>query len=622
MTDIKLTDKQKSAVTSTSLNTAVIAGPGSGKTRVLTERICYLVSELHVPKENILALTFTNKAAAEMKKRVVERLGKDYGNMNIMTFHKLGLQILRENGNLIGYSNGVEIADNSTRYNIVRELLNKYAIKDVKLSEAVQNISFYKNGVYVHDASILKIIEGYNESLFKQGVIDLEDLICKSVQLLTDNPLIRQFYQKLFPYILIDEYQDINEPQKVMIDLISSKTTNMFVVGDDDQCIYEWRGSTPQLLQDFINEKNPYIIRLEDNFRSNEEIVSLSGNFIKSNIKRIQKKLLPIKDKKETSDKQKIIYNRYPSAEREGFGIADIILDLQENKGYQSGDIAILVRGQKQIKAIREALLEKGIECCEHTTGDLGFTNFVKVLNAVNSMNNKNLMSAINFPNKVLGTVGYRKLCETHDWDNINYAVNFEQMCGLDEEFRNKEIFVNRYNLIKGLFNDKDRLSLQEIISILTNYYQNENYLINEEKITNIRLCEQVLEIAKKYSQECCETSSQCTLQGFIDYINYVLQDESETGIDTEKVNIMTCHRAKGLEFPVVFIPGVQVGVFPNDYFVRSEADLEQERRLFYVTMTRAIDYLYISCYDNPLYIPPNNIIKCSFIAELGNLGK
>lgn len=618
MSDITLTDKQKSAVTSTSLNTAVIAGPGSGKTRVLTERICYLVSELHVPKENILALTFTNKAAAEMKKRVVERLGKDYGNMNIMTFHKLGLQILRENGNLIGYSNGVEIADNSTRYNIVRELLSKYSIKDVKLSETVQNISFYKNGVYVNDASILKIIDEYNESLFKQGVMDLEDLICKSVQLLTENPLIRQFYQKLFPYILIDEYQDINEPQKAMIDLLSSETTNMFIVGDDDQCIYEWRGSTPQLLQDFINEKKPYIIRLEDNFRSNEEIVSLSGNFIKSNIKRIQKKLLPSKEKKETSDKQKIIYNRYPSAEREGFGIADIILDLQENKGYQSGDIAILVRGQKQIKAIREALLEKGIECYEHTTGDLGFTNFVKVLNTVNSMNNKNLMSAINFPNKVLGNVGYRKLCEAHNWDNINYVSNFEQMCGLDEEFRNKEIFVNRYNLIKGLFNDKDRLSLPEIINILMNYYQNENYLVNEEKSANIRLCEQVLEIAKKYSQECCETSSQCTLQGFIDYINYVLQDESETGIDTEKVNIMTCHRAKGLEFPVVFIPGVQVGVFPNDYFVHSEADLEQERRLFYVTMTRAIDYLYISCYDNPLYIPNNTVIKRSFIAELG----
>lgn len=611
--DIQLTTKQKEAVVSDNKRIAVIAGPGSGKTRVLTERICYLVNEKAVPKNNILALTFTNKAANEMKKRVINELGKDYMDMNIMTFHKLGLKIIRENIDLFSFGDDLEIADNTTIYNIVREIMCENEASDYEISDIVHGISMYKNGMNIEKPLFF---EEYNLKMSEKGLIDLDDLIYRTVELLENNDLIRRLYLSRYKYVLIDEYQDINKQQDKLISLITDEYTNLFIVGDDDQCIYEWRGSTPDLLAKYVNSNDVDVIRLQDNFRSGEAIVNISDNFINKNLKRIKKKLFSKKKKEnKVNQTQAIFYERHGSAHLEGEAIARHILELQEEKYHNYNSFSILVRSHKQIKPISDALSSAGIPHSVHSMDSANFNSFVCVLLAVDNPNfNRILMPAVNFPNRVLGSIGYKKLCESNNWNSLNTKQIFDEMCSTQEEFRNKSFFTERYRLICKLASQKDELSVVDIINKLVDFYKNEPYLENEEKRLNIELAEQLLGIAKQYLDE----NGKVPLREFLDYVQFMLQDDKETNVDNEKVNIMTCHRAKGLEFPVVFIPGVQVGVFPNDYFVKSESDLEQERRLFYVTMTRAIDKLFISCYDDPLYVPSNDIIKHSFLAELG----
>ena len=446
----------------------------------------------------------------------------------------------------------------------------------------------------------------------------MDDFIKKAVELLKNHPEIQQIYHRKYRYVLIDEFQDINKPQETMLELLSSKTTNIFLVGDDDQCIYEWRGSSPQILNDFINQQGVEVIRLEDNFRSDSDIVNLSEGFIKNNLRRIRKNFFPRKAKNDSSTK-KIHYKKLNSAEMEGEEIAKQIIDLKTKNGYQNGEFAILVRSQKQISPITEALQKKGIPYVESQAKDINFINFIRVLMAINNLNSdKNIMSAINFPNRVIGNVTYRNIKNRYFWGTLTVNAVLKNMYKMTDEFTNCDVFKARYKLLKYLNENQSHYTVPDIIEQLIVYYKSEIYMSSEEKNINIKLSEQVLEIAKKYCSEC---DNACTLQDFIDYLQFVLQSDDETEIDAEKVNIMTCHKAKGLEFPVVFIPGVQIGIFPNDYFVKNEADLEQERRLFYVTMTRAINYLYITCYENPLYIPAeNSVIKRSFITEITTL--
>lgn len=613
--EIKLTEQQQKAVTTNSLKTAVIAGPGSGKTKVLTERICYLIKELMVDKDNILALTFTSRAANEMKKRVVDRLGSEYIGTEIMTFHKLGLNILRDNSELIGLRDGFDIATPFIKYNIIKELLKENFIDNNKINLILQNISYIKNGIEIRDHDSLFIYDIYNKKLNEQKLLDLDDFIIKTVELLENNTEIRQIYHRKYRYVLIDEFQDINIPQENMLKLLTNEETNIFLVGDDDQCIYEWRGSSPQILNDFISKQNVEVIRLEDNFRSDSDIVNLSEGFIKNNLRRIRKKVFSRK-KDNDSFVKKIHYKKLNSAEQEGEEIAKQINELKNKNGYQNGDFAILVRSQKQIPSIIEALQKKDIPYSENKTKDVNFINFIRVLMTVNNFNaDKNIMLAINFPNRVIGNVTYRNIKNKYLWSTLTINGVLKNMYEMTDDFTNSNIFKARYKLLKNLYENKSQYAVSELIEQIILYYKSEDYMPSEEKNINIKLSEQVLEIAKKYSVECGESD---TLQDFIDYLQFVLQSDDETEIDSEKVNIMTCHKAKGLEFPVVFIPGVQLGIFPNDYFVKTESDLEQERRLFYVTMTRAINYLYITCYENPLYIPPeNSIIKRSFITEI-----
>ena len=604
----QLTEKQKSAVISSSKKIAVIAG----KTAVLTERICHLITQCNVGASEILALTFTNKAAKEMQKRVIANLGMAYDKLNIGTFHKLGLHILRAHSELIGYENDFEMASPKIKNDILREILYNAS----NLSQISYMISCIKNGINDYIAEMdYEIYEKYNTALKERGMLDLDDLICQTVLLLENNPQLCEYYQNCFKYICLDEFQDINIMQNKLIQLISNGNTNIFVVGDDDQCIYEWRGSAPQLLNDFIKDKNVEVIRLEDNFRSESSIVNISGNFIRNNANRIMKKFSPRKRTDESKKEKKIRYTNFKSDEAEGKSIALEIQRLQNEYAYSYEDFAILIRSQKQATIIAQQLKENGIPCYEHIHNDNGFNEFIRVLVSVNNIKkDKTILYAMNYPNRVIGNIAYKKLVEENGWQGVDNYQIYTNMRNSFVDFKNKDIFIARYDLLHNLNSERNSLKASEIIERLIKYYENEDLNVNEEKRLKIALAKETYEIAKKYESD-VNTS---TLQDFLDYLQFIMSAEDEAEIHENSVNIMTCHKAKGLEFPVVFIPGVQVGVFPNDYFVKDEKDLEQERRLFYVTMTRAIDLLYISCYDNPLYVPPSNsVIKKSFVAEL-----
>ncbi|MBQ2897925.1 MAG: ATP-dependent helicase [Clostridia bacterium] len=612
-----LTEKQCKAVVTESKKTAVVAGPGSGKTRVLTERICYLISEKGVNPSQILALTFTNKAANEMRKRVLDRLGAECNFVGIKTFHKLGLELLRNYCELINYESEFEIADPSTKNNIIREILNDENIPKNRIVELAQKISYIKNGLDVSDRETSEVFEKYNQELERKGMFDLDDFIWRSVPLLKERPLIQQQYHDKFKYILVDEYQDINFLQKEFIDLICGNEAEIFVVGDDDQCIYEWRGSSPSLLREFVKGEDVEVIRLEDNFRSEKEIVELSDVLIKNNFQRIIK---AVTSKKKNSDKalmkDKIKYGNYPSDAEEARAITNAIIKLNKENAYDFGDIAILVRTNKQVAAITEIFEKNKIPYIEYTQGDNGFIEFIKVILTVNNFrSSKNIYSAINFPNRIIGNIAYKKLVDENGWKGSNNSDVFRKLYLSDIDFKNRNLFKARYELLKSLSEEKSDLSSVEIIKKLLDYYTFEDAKKSTERNKHIEQVEQILAIAEKYEEDFQATAN---IQEFIDFLQLTLQNEDEPSLSNGKVNIMTCHKAKGLEFPVVFIPGVQVGVFPNDFFVHNKADLEQERRLFYVTMTRAIDFLFITSYDNPLYVAPtNSVIKRSFISEI-----
>ena len=280
---IKLTDDQKKAVISKNQRIAVIAGPGSGKTRVLTERICNLINNEGVKEEEILALSYSSKAAKEMKIRIKKQLGVQANKVQAVTFHSFGLQIIRENTDLLGLTPDFDILH--TKTNILRKLLKEDSIYENKITEYSQLISKIKNGEQVHNPTILSICEEYNKELKRNGTIDFDDMIALPLKLFNEYPEICNNYKNKYSHILIDEVQDLNNYQIEMIKSILKDDTSLFVVGDDDQCIYEWRGAQPDFLKNLVGDQNIEVIRLQENFRSESSIVNIADSLIEKNIK-------------------------------------------------------------------------------------------------------------------------------------------------------------------------------------------------------------------------------------------------------------------------------------------------------------------------------------------------
>ena len=619
---IKLTDDQKKAVISKNQRIAVIAGPGSGKTRVLTERICNLINNEGVKEEEILALSYSSKAAKEMKIRIKKQLGVQANKVQAVTFHSFGLQIIRENTDLLGLTPDFDILH--TKTNILRKLLKEDSIYENKITEYSQLISKIKNGEQVHNPTILSICEEYNKELQRNGTIDFDDMIALPLKLFNEYPEICNNYKNKYSHILIDEVQDLNNYQIEMIKSILKDDTSLFVVGDDDQCIYEWRGAQPDFLKNLVGDQNIEVIRLQENFRSESSIVNIADSLIEKNIKRIVKNMTA---KKKTKQKLKSPVNatvarRFSSNTDEATFIAKEIRKSVDAGDYNYNDFAILLRSEKnQGSSIKIALERAGIPYFEQTADTVEYDEFLNVLYTVLNFQRKGgINKAVNYPVNVMDNFVYTDVCEKF---NINKSQPisevFEILDGNGEDFEDSDVFRPRYRLIKELNQQQDNLSVSEIIQRLYDLYSKEPFGKSRKVKESLAHLEELLDIAKDFDMTYQSyNSKQNPISSFLDYLTLSSQDESSEDSALSAVYIMTCHKSKGLEFPVVFIPGVQVGVFPNDFFINTEEELEAERRLFYVSMTRAIDKLYITCYSDPF--KGGGIIKKGFIAEIPNI--
>lgn len=594
---------------------AIIAGAGSGKTKTLTERICHLITEKGVKPEEILALTFTSKAAQEMKKRVINNLGNKAKGIWIKTFHSFGLELLRMYSEYTGLADKFEIVDSSAKLSYVKNIINKQKVT-LEPKDTVQIISKIKNKITSCVNSFLGIFNDYNRVLRENNYVDLDDMIWMTVNLIKENPSVQDYLHNRFKHILIDEFQDTNDIQNEMVNLMLSPKASLCVVGDDDQCIYEWRGSKPQYIKEFANRKDVEKIFLKDNFRSQKYVVDISNKFISHNSDRLEKQMYP-----QLPSKTKPEFYKVENDVKEAQLVSSIIKKLFDSGEYRYKDISILIRSSKQLQTLTSVMRNNSIPyTTKQEDANIEFMSFIRVLYAVIDYKlNNNISRAINFPNTSLSNFVYMDLVDDYKLNHLSVIEALKYLYESDIEWKECDLFRNRYKFIT-LLNQKAKdknHKTTEILKEIYDFYKSEN--INTESYTNkLKYVENTLEIAEDWEK----STEKCSLQAFIDYIVCAIENEDEivTNEQDDEVSILTCHRAKGLEFPVVIIPGVHVGSFPNDFFIHSESDLEQERRLFYVAMTRAVDRLYITCYQNPYGSNQSSVVRKGFISEIPEL--
>ena len=566
----------------------VLAGAGSGKTRVLTTKIAYLINELNVDPYNILAITFTNKAANEMKERVKKLLGIDTYNMQISTFHSFGVSILRKHYDKIGFERNFTILDSDDSLTVIKKILkeqnldpkvyNPKAIRN-KISSAKNELidpdsySKYVNNEY--DEIVLNVYRSYQNKLLKNNSMDFDDLLILPIKLLKDNPSVLESYQERFKYILVDEYQDTNQAQYILVKMMSAKYKNICVVGDESQSIYSFRGANYKNILNFEKDyKNAKVILLEENYRSTGYILDVANDIIKNNINKKDKKLWTNKGRG-----NKVKYYQALNEKDEAEYVVKRIKELIIN-GVNKSEIAVLYRTNAQSRNIEEALLKENIPY--KVVGSLFFYKRKEIKDLIsylkliyNSNDDTSLIRIINTPKRGIGLRTIEKLEETARLNNTSIYESISS--GKELEFK---------KLIEELKESEKNLSLTELIdkvlekSGLIEELKQEESLEADIRIENLN---EFKSITKGFE----ETYGIVSLQAFLEEISLV-SDVEEYNNNTDLVTLMTIHSAKGLEFENVFIIGLEEGLFPHTNSLSSHEEIEEERRLAYVAITRA----------------------------------
>ena len=630
-THVVLTPSQREAVESNDRFIAVVAGPGSGKTRVLTERICHLVNDCGVNCQSILAVSFSSKAAGEMEKRLRESLGTQTVGLSVSTFHSFGLSMIRKHASLLGFKDNIEILTPTDRNRILKKIWEdqkkKRVFIDMPFPELIDGVSKYKGGLQNADRRVISLTNLYNQELKLTNCVDFDDMILLARKLLMENNDVRHRYQEQFRYVMVDEVQDMNTYQTEIIQQLMGPNTSLFIVGDDDQCIYEWRGAVPDFLKKLAKDSSYHVIHLDDNFRSEGAIVRASSSFIQCNINRIKKNIQAKKQGQQITSKATTYAFRFSGPSTEAAFIANTIRQLVDDSMYHYNDFTILVRKHSQESPIVEALAK--LEIPYHIQSDdvSQFDEFIFFLKAFAYMDSKNNMSrAVNFPTRIIDNFTYEDLLDEYpqlQGKSIPDAFGWlhDNRC----KFEDSDLFHSRYEFLTDLADKAPDSSITEIVERLYHHYMDEekSSAKTKEKLEKIK---SILPIAEDYDtvHKQIDREGLSYLIGFLDCLSLSTQDESSEASEENAVSIMTCHRSKGLEFPVVFIPGAQVSQnkemhpysFVSGYYTDSDNLLEAERRLFYVAMTRAIDRLYITCSGDP-FIGNGTTIKRGFLAEI-----
>ena len=589
-----LNETQKDAVVTTDGPILILAGPGSGKTRVITHKIAYLLEEKKANPWEILAITFTNKAAKEMKVRLEKLIDEDIRSMQISTFHSFGLRIIKENYDFFGLNSNFTILDEQDSISVIKKI-----VKDMNLDEKQYNprnikhkISSAKNElldpkgykVFAHspiEEVIVKVYEKYEDKLRRNSSVDFDDLLMMPIELFKKDKKALEHYQNKFKYIFIDEYQDTNEAQYTLSKMISSKHNNICVVGDECQSIYSWRGANFKNILNFEKDyKNAKVILLEQNYRSTKRIIEAANSVIKNNKEKKDKHLWT-----DNSVGSKIKYMRCYDEKDEVLNIINEI-KMYKEQGVPYKEMVVLYRTNAQSQSIERGFIENTIPY--KVVGSYAYFNRKEIKDLVSYLrliNNKHddvsLLRAINAPKRGIGAKTIEKLEEKANLNNTSIFNVIDS--GKELQFKNLKLDINEKMKDKS-FVDLIELVLDE--SGLRSEYELEKSLENEAKLENL---EEFKSIAKNFE----DYNPGATLEEFLIEIS-LISDVKETK-DDEVVTLMTMHAVKGLEFDVVFVTGLEEGLFPHANSMYDESELEEERRLFYVAITRAKKVLYLT---------------------------
>ena len=624
-----LNDKQREAAMYTEGALLILAGAGSGKTSTMTRRIAYLVDEKGVSPYNILAVTFTNKAAREMEERVEEILGSN-SRMWIMTFHAACLRMLRMDGDRLGYTNSFAVYDPVDQKSIVKNLLKEYEIDEKKFTpnSILSNISkakeqeigpreFEENAGDFRDETVAKVYRGYERILSRNNAMDFDDLILNAVRLLKENPDVLEKYQERFRYIMVDEYQDTNQLQYKLISLLAKKYGNICVVGDDDQCIYQWRGADIRNILNFEKEfPKAKVVKLEQNYRSTANILEAAHSVISNNKQRKRKKLWT-----DASQGEKIQYHRLESDYREaGYIAQEIGYMVQQGENYR--DFAILYRTNAQSRNFEDSLAQRRIPY--RVIGGLRYYDRMEIKDMIaymrlvaNPMDDIAFDRVVNSPKRGIGKATMDKIksvanyCEKSIFQYVESEAIADMLSGKASRGMNEFL-----EIIREYSEEKENLRVSDIyegLLIKSGYLkalEDQRTAEADGRIENLMEFKSVI-----YEFE--NRDAKLELDEFLEKLA-LLSDVDNHDSEANAVTLMTMHSAKGLEFPYVFMPGMEDGLFPSWRSRDSISQMEEERRLCYVGMTRAKRRLWMTSAESRLlYGKVNATRESEFMREI-----
>lgn len=627
-----LNEEQRLAVVTTEGPVLILAGAGSGKTRVLTHRIAHLIEDKNIFPSNILAFTFTNKASKEMISRVERIIGPISGAMWMGTFHSIAVKMLRRDADRIGYSKDFLIYDSDDQMTVIKQAIKKHEIDDKRLpARSIQaQISQAKNEMLDPEAyaahtgkdyitqAVAKVYRTYQETLVRNNAMDFDDLLLQVIRLLEKNQEICEYYQRKFQYIHVDEYQDTNKVQYKLIRLLSKYHGNVCVVGDIDQSIYGWRGADIRNIRDFEKDyDHAKFIKLEQNYRSTQLILDAANGVISNNTERKEKNLWTLKTQGET-----IKYYRAASEYDEARFVAEEIerLVTQQHRNYS--DFAILYRTNAQSRAIEEGLLKYAIGY--NIVGGYKFYERLEIKNMMaylrlvqNPRDEVSFARMINVPKRGIGAKSIEtmlELCQTRGLNTLEAA-----MVAVDEKLVTAKAAEGVRSFVAGLMpfiQNREDMRVSEIIETIgekMGYVAELKAENTIESITRLENIKELLTVAQQFELRSDDNS----LEAFLAEVSLMsdIDGLKETG---DLVTLMTLHSAKGLEYPVVFLVGLEEQIFPTARAIDGDGDLEEERRLAYVGITRAEEILYMTnAYARMLYGRTSANAPSRFISEI-----
>ena len=590
----ELNEQQKEAVLYNEGPLLIIAGAGAGKTKTLTTKIAYLIQEEGVSPFSILAITFTNKAAKEMKDRIYKAVGEDAKKLQVSTFHSFGLKLIRENVRVLGYDSNFVIMDSDDSLTVVKKIL-----KDMDLDPKIYNpkairnkISSCKNDMITpemyekyavsdYEQIVQQVYEKYEHKLHQNNSVDFDDLLLLPIKLFREHKDILERYQDWYKYILVDEYQDTNEAQYILTKLLSEKSRMITCVGDDSQSIYSFRGANYKNILNFEKDyKDAKTILLEQNYRSTSTILDAANQVIRNNKMKKEKNLWTARGVGE-----KIKYYRAYNEKDEAAYVSKKIKELQD-KGVEPQDIAVLYRTNAQSRVLEEEMLHENIPY--KMIGSINFYSRKEIKDLLaylrlihNSKDNVSLLRVINTPKRGIGEKTIEKLQEVSDKEGISLYEAISS--GKELEFK---------NIIEKLKGIKDDLTLTELVEKVLDASGLKAELEAEKTLeAEIRL--ENLEEFKSITKDFEEREGVVSLEEFLLETSLV-SDVEEYRNDPNRVSLMTVHSVKGLEFAHVFVVGLEEGIFPHMNSLMENSEVEEERRLMYVAITRAKDDLHL----------------------------